>query len=197
MRIKKIAELIDAGGRTAYENDGETNPMLFLFGDAEHGLIVAPNPRLGERPPDMFAEIIFRVGKLYPWRYIACCAETWVRAYSPEEQEAARKIRKGDLEAMSGYDPDIHTAVLTLALDVRDPGHSYSIVSKVDGERPNVTWDSVPTMGLLDGDMPDMMLRAYRASPDSGLPMPPLVLLADVMVAADLALTAALIGVVG
>lgn len=187
----QVAEFATEGARICYATDGEVVPTMLLIAE-RNGIILHPNPELGERPPIAYAEVMFRVGRLYPWRVVATVSETWIKTW--EREEPMVDIRQGQLAKMEeAGDPTVLTALMVLAVDLHNRDDSYSICSTVSHEPGGLVWDvAIDDKGWPEGGMPEMLWDAYMTAirPPPDLMMPPLALIADVLVESEVATSA-------
>jgi hypothetical protein len=161
MDAKGAAEWFAKGAKEIYATDRELLPTMALLGET-NGIILMPSPKLAERPPQAFAEVTYRLGKVYPWRFVVVIAETWVKSFPAD---VPTELKQGDLQAAhDAGDPEVHTAIQVYALDVRHPTDSHSITATVKREDP-LEWDVMETPGKANGSMPDMLLDAYMQAP--------------------------------
>lgn len=195
MTAAEIARMVTDGSRRAFEDNGYVEPTLVMVGENFNGIALHPNPAFSERPPIAYAEVVFRIGRLHPWRMIATSSETWARAYPmPEESEEARRdMRVGGLErrAKAG-DPTVDTALVVAVLDLFSLPDSTAILSTARrGDDGTLGWDEDVIDGVPEGDLTEFVLNAYAASPEPpfivGQGLIPLQIISDVLVEAQLA----------
>lgn len=186
----RIAEFASAGARRCYANDGDVIPQLILVGEGGHGLMLTPHPRWGGHPPDAFAEIVFRLGKVHAWRYIATVSETWMRYAEPGDPD----LERGDLaKAAEAGDERVKTAIVVLVMDLHHPDQSLLHMRIANGQPPTVTWlEEEDHVGEQVGYMPKSLMRAWTEAPRPpvSLPEPPMSVLSEIVTTAGLATVA-------
>lgn len=194
--VREALETISRGARESYEHDQELMPALFLFAEG-NGIALHPHPDLDETVPLCYAQVLFRVGKLAPWRVIGTASEVWKKE-AHKDDPSIREIRRGSLEkaALEG-DTSVKTALVSFVIDLDVRARSlFKIDTPHLEDDGTVTWDSVENMGIPEGDMAELMLHAYDTAPeppDEFLTRIPIAVICDLLVAANLATVAVLL----
>lgn len=195
-----VADWIGNGARTCFATEGEVAPALFFVGAMGRGLMMHPGPRYPEgHPTDIFGDMIFRIGGMYPWRFVGCAVETWMRRETnPTAMSAAEMadLPRGALEAQAlAGDPHVGTALLAFVLDLDHHDDSVVETSRVESMHP-LSWDIQVMPGVQLGDLGETFIYAWeqrQVLPD-GLPQPPVAMIAELVVASQLASSSMVVG---
>jgi len=204
---KHYAEWIASSGRKCYEDDHAVRPVLFFIDNENRVVFMHPGPRVEDlHPTDAYAEIVYRIGKVHPWRYIGTCTEAWSQEKPASEEEMARERidtppnwERGTLQKLAeAGDTSVSTTVLVMVVDLKNRLGGCTIMSKVLKEEP-VEWDILTTEGDAQGAMVDLIRDAYEQAPEPPEEMPrvPLAMIAEILDISQLAYgaTAGMVGV--
>lgn len=171
----ELMEMISAGGRRSYEDDGHVAPIVFLFNAEGVGLGLQPTPSDDERPPHLLGRLVaLALPLMEDTRYIGATAEGWSKmaeAISPEDAKAlGDTIQHGDLQKWhDAGDQSIKTSVIAMLLDMEEPEKSMSghVVdprtdAQIEAGEP-FEWDERMDHieGWPEGDFAATLQRAY------------------------------------
>ena len=194
--VRDALETISRGARESYEHDQELMPALFLFAEG-NGIALHPNPDLDETVPLCYAQVLYRVGKLAPWRVIGTASEVWKGEFK-QDDPVVDQIERGSLEKLASEgNTNVKTAIVSFVIDLDVRARSlFKIDTPHLEDDGTVTWDSVESKGIPEGDMADLLLHAYDTAPDPPdqfLTRIPLAVICELLVYAEIATAAVLL----
>ena len=165
---KELAETYALGGRTNYEQYHNVQPVIWVLDEKGFGLAGMITDKYGEpREHFMMVAAMAMAAWEVETRFVAIVVEAWTKAYpdSKSWEELNRTIERGQLARESETDPEVRTAIFTLALDFVDIAQSCAVYSRVDGDDPLVIeWDIFVSEGEPPGELPKALLAAHAAA---------------------------------
>jgi hypothetical protein len=173
-RTQALARSFANSAAENYRRDGYLAPVLILLRDDGGGLILTPHPEMAEHPGEGSAMLTAILGRASNAVHIGFICESWIKRMHHEAGDPEPTMQRGQLAKEAETDPDIKTDLMVMVLSVKNWDDSY-VVHQTFGPFSNdagvgLGLEPMEIPGFPEGHVPDIIKKAYLASPPMELP---------------------------